>query len=220
MATRPTTAQKDVSMTIRAVVFDFGGVLFDWNPHHLYRQLIPDDARRQWFLDTICTQAWNTRQDAGRTLAEATRSLVAEYPEHAPLIEAYYGRWPEMLRGQLDDGVALLEELYQSRMPLFGLTNWSQETFPYAWDNYPFLRRFRDIVVSGQERQIKPEAQIYHTTLQRIRAHLPDVAPQELVFIDDHAPNIVAAKALGWNAIQHQSAAETRRQLQALGLAV
>ncbi|MFJ2336881.1 HAD family hydrolase [Pseudomonas protegens] len=205
-------------MTIRAVVFDFGGVLFDWSPHHLYRQLIPDDERRQWFLDTVCTQAWNTLQDAGRPLAEATRSLVAEHPEHAPLIEAYYGRWPEMLKGPLDEGVALLEELHQAQVPLFGLTNWSRETFPYAWDNYPFLQRFRDIVVSGQERQIKPDAEIYHTTLGRIRVHLPGVAPEELVFIDDHAPNIVAATALGWHAIHHVTAAETRRRLEELGV--
>ncbi|MCT7004796.1 hypothetical protein M1709_25055, partial [Salmonella enterica subsp. enterica serovar Carrau] len=77
-------------MTIRAVVFDFGGVLFDWSPQHLYRQLIADEEERQWFLDNICTQAWNTEQDAGRTLAEATRSLVAQYPQHEPLITAYY----------------------------------------------------------------------------------------------------------------------------------
>ncbi|KTC35327.1 MAG: HAD family hydrolase [Pseudomonas sp.] len=205
-------------MTIRAVVFDFGGVLFDWSPHHLYRQLIPDDQHRQWFLDTICTQAWNTRQDAGRTLAEATRSLVAEHPEHRLLIEAYYGRWIEMLRGQLDDGVALLEDLHQAQMPLFGLTNWSRETFPHAWDNYPFLQRFRDIVVSGQERLIKPDAPIYHTTVQRIRAHLPDIAPGELAFIDDHEPNIIAARALGWHAIHHLNAQQTREQLQALGI--
>jgi len=84
-------------MTIRAVVFDFGGVLFDWSPQHLYRQLIADDDERQWFLDNICTQAWNTEQDAGRTLAEATRSLVAQYPQHETLITAYYDRWHEML---------------------------------------------------------------------------------------------------------------------------
>ncbi|WP_258622850.1 HAD-IA family hydrolase [Pseudomonas sp. B21-048] len=64
----------------------------------------------------------------------------------------------------------------------------------------------------------KPDAPIYHTALRRIRAHLPEVAPQELVFIDDHAPNIVAAMELGWQAIHHVSAGETRRQLGALGL--
>ena len=129
-------------MTIRAVVFDFGGVLFDWNPHHLYRQLIADDHERQQFLDTVCTQAWNTEQDAGRSLAEATRTLIAEHPQHEPLIQAYYDRWHEMLRGALPEGVAILEALHESKMPLFGLTNWSAETFPYARANYPFLQYF------------------------------------------------------------------------------
>jgi len=122
-------------MTIRAVVFDFGGVLFDWNPQHLYRQLIADDAERQHFLDTICTQAWNTEQDAGRSLAEGTRHLIEQHPQHEPLIQAYYDRWHEMLRGTLPEGVAILEALHKADMPLFGLTNWSAETFPYARAN-------------------------------------------------------------------------------------
>ena len=82
-------------MTIRAVVFDFGGVLFDWSPHHLYRKLIADDHERQWFLDNICTQAWNTEQDAGRPLAEATQILIDQHPHPRDLITAFYEMtWP------------------------------------------------------------------------------------------------------------------------------
>jgi 2-haloacid dehalogenase len=207
-------------MTIRAVVFDFGGVLFDWSPHHLYRQLIADDLERQWFLENICTQAWNTEQDAGRTLAEATRSLIAEHPQHEPLIQAYYDRWHEMLRGPLSDGVAILEALHEAKMPLFGLTNWSAETFPYARQHYPFLTYFRDIVVSGEVKQIKPDAAIYQTSLGQVRAHLPDIQPAEVVFIDDVAGNIDAAIALGWKGIHHVSAEHTRERLRALGVGV
>lgn len=207
-------------MTIRAVVFDFGGVLFDWSPQHLYRQIIADECQRQWFLENICTQGWNTEQDGGRTLQEATQSLVSLHPEYEEWIRAYYGRWPEMLRGPLVEGVELLETLHKADMPLFGLTNWSSETFPYAQANYRFLDFFRDIIVSGEEKQIKPEPGIYHTTLGRIRAHLEDVSPHELVFIDDHAPNIEAAISLGWHAIHHLSANNTRQRLIELGVRV
>lgn len=207
-------------MTIRAVVFDFGGVLFDWNPHHLYRQLIADDHERQQFLDTVCTQAWNTEQDAGRSLAEATRTLIAEHPQHQALIQAYYDRWHEMLRGALPEGVAILEGLHESKMPLFGLTNWSAETFPYARANYPFLQYFRDIVVSGEIKLIKPDAAIYHASLAQARAHLPDIQPGEVVFIDDVASNVEAAIALGWQGIHHVSADQTRERLHALGVSL
>lgn len=205
-------------MTIRAVVFDFGGVLFDWNPHHLYRKLIADDRERQWFLDTICTQAWNTEQDAGRSLAEGTRILVEQHPHHEALIRAYYARWHEMLRGPLAEGVTILKALHQANMPLFGLTNWSAETFPYARANYPFLQYFRDIVVSGELQLIKPDAAIYHASLNQIRAHLPDIQPAEVVFIDDVAGNIEAAVALGWQGIHHVSAEHTAACLRELGV--
>lgn len=203
-------------MAIRAVVFDFGGVLFDWSPHHLYRKLIADDQERQWFLDNICTQTWNTEQDAGRTLAEATRLLVTQHPQHESLIQAYYGRWPEMLNGELAEGVDLLLTLHETNMPLFGLTNWSAETFPYARQHYPFLSCFRDIVVSGEVKQIKPDAEIYNTSLAQVSAHLPDIQPAELVFIDDVQGNVDAAKALGWHGIHHVSAKLTRERLRAL----
>ncbi|WP_460150160.1 HAD family hydrolase [Pseudomonas sp. S3_A03] len=205
-------------MTIRAVVFDFGGVLFDWSPHHLYRKLIADDHERQWFLDTICTQAWNTEQDAGRTLADATRTLIDQYPCHETLIQAYYERWHEMLRGPLPEGVAILNALHAAHMPLFGLTNWSAETFPYARAHYPFLQCFRNIVVSGELKLIKPDPAIYHASLAQVRACLPDIRPAEVVFIDDVAGNIDAAVALGWQGIHHVSAEHTAARLRELGV--
>ncbi|MFB3304045.1 HAD family hydrolase [Pseudomonas sp. AMR01] len=205
-------------MTIRAVVFDFGGVLFDWNPQHLYRKLIADDHERQWFLDNICTQAWNTEQDAGRTLAEGTLSLIEQFPHHERLIQAYYDRWHEMLRGPLPDGVAILKALHAANMPLFGLTNWSAETFPYARAHYPFLQHFRDIVVSGEVKLIKPDPAIYHASLAQVRAHLPDIQAGEVVFIDDVAGNIDAAVALGWQGIHHVSAERTAARLRELGV--
>ncbi|MFP3570405.1 HAD family hydrolase, partial [Paraburkholderia sp. SIMBA_030] len=87
--------------------------------------------------------------------------LVAKFPEHEALIRAFYERWHQMVAGVLDDGVATVEKLEAANVPLFGLMNWSDETFPYAWEHYPVLRRFKDIVVSGRVKMVKPDPAIF-----------------------------------------------------------
>ncbi|BCL77277.1 hydrolase [Jeongeupia sp. HS-3] len=205
-------------MPLRAVVFDFGGVLFDWNPDYLYRKLIPDAAERRWFLEHVCNPAWNLQQDGGRPFSEANAALIAEHPQHEAHIRAFSERWPETLNGTLADGVALMEALEAAGVPLYGLTNWSAETFPYAWQHYPLLQRFRDIVVSGRLKLIKPDPAIYAEMHACIKRDLPDVETAELAFIDDSQKNADAATALGWHGIHHTSAAHTAEQLRRLGL--
>ncbi|MBP1317182.1 HAD family phosphatase [Herbaspirillum sp. 1130] len=203
---------------IRAVVFDFGGVLFDWNPQHLYQQLIADEQQRNHFLTHICSPDWNVQQDGGRTLADGTADLVRQHPEYEALIRAFYGRWTEMLRGPLPEGVALLRELHAQQVPVFGLTNWSSETYPHARDHHDFMQLFLDIVVSGEERCIKPEPRIYQIALERYARHLPGLKPEELVFIDDVQKNIDGCRALGWRGIHHVDVTATRAALRALGV--
>jgi len=201
-------------MQFDAIVFDFGGVLFDWNPEYVYRELIPDTAEREFFLGEVCNLAWNHLQDAGRTLDEATESKVAEFPQYEALIRAYYARWPQMLKGEIPEGVALLQELAALDIPLYGLTNWQQETFPYAEQHFPHvLKHFRQIVVSGRIKLAKPDPAIFHYLTQAI-GH----APSRCVFIDDNAANIATASALGFLSIHHQHASTTRQQLIALGV--
>lgn len=110
-------------MAIKAVVFDFGGVLIDWKREYVYSRLIPDETERQWFLDHVCKMEWVVQQDGGQTIAEGTAELIAKFPEHETLIRAFYERWPEMLGGVLADGVALVDALDAAHVPLFGLTN-------------------------------------------------------------------------------------------------
>jgi 2-haloacid dehalogenase len=207
-------------MTIKAVVFDFGGVLIDWNREYLYKQLIPDETERRWFLDNVCKMEWVVQQDGGQTIEEGTAELIARHPEHDALIRAFYARWPEMVAGVLEEGVALVDRLDAANVPLFGLTNWSAETFPYAWERFDVLRKFREIVVSGRVGLVKPDPQIFALMHAEIDKQLPGIAPDELVFIDDNLNNAQAATALGWHGVHYTGALETETKLRALNLPI
>jgi 2-haloacid dehalogenase len=198
----------------RVVVFDLGGVLLEWNPRHLYRKLFAgDDAAMEAFLGSICTEAWNERQDAGRSFADGVAELLPRHPQHARLIEAFGARFDEMIPGAIDDSVALLHELKHAGVPVYALTNWSSETFPAQRQRFPFLALFDGIVVSGDEGVIKPDPRIFRILLERY-----GIAAAEAVFIDDVAANAAAAAALGLHGIHFRSPALLRAELAALGL--
>lgn len=182
------------------VIFDLGAVLIDWNPRHLYRKLFDHEADMEAFLRDICTPSWNLEQDRGRSWGEAVDALSAEHPEHLDLIHAYKDRWEEMLKGPIDGSAQILERLDREGYELHALTNWSAETFPIARERYEFLRRFRTILVSGEERLVKPDAAIFQLMLERI-----DHPAERCLFIDDSARNIEAAQNQGFDVIHFSS---------------
>jgi len=196
------------------VVFDLGGVLIDWNPRHLYRKLFAsDETTMEHFLATVCTHEWNRCQDAGRSFAEGARLLKAEHPEKAELIDAYGNRFDEMLAGPIAGAVEILAELWDRGVPLYGLTNWSAETYPAALERFAFLRWFRGILVSGEVGIIKPDPRIYGILIDRYR-----IDPRHAIFIDDVAENVDAAQRLGIYGIQFTDPDALRAELVALKL--
>jgi len=211
-----TDSQKDRQRDagINTIIFDLGGVLIDWNPRHLYRTIFGDDhAAMEWFLAHVCSPQWNLRQDAGRPWSEAIAEAEARHPEHAVHIRAYWERWEETMGGAIDDTVALLDELRSEPVRLLALTNWSAETFPIGRRRFPFLDWFEAIVVSGEEKLIKPDRAIYELLLQRY-----DVVPERAIFIDDSEANVIGAKKVGLHAIHFCGAFGLRRELVAAGL--
>lgn len=198
------------------VIFDLGGVLIDWNPRYLYRQLfVGDEAGMERFLAEICSPAWNHALDAGRPYAEAVAELVARHPHERARIEAYQGRWLEMLAGPIAPTVALVERLDAAGVPLWALTNWSAETFALVRPDpaYAFLDRFRRIFVSGELRLAKPEPAIFQHVLAVI-----GTPPEDCLFIDDAQHNVAAAAALGMRTHLFTDAAGLGQELARLGL--
>jgi len=174
------------------VIFDFGGVLIDWNPRYLYRKLIGDEETMERFLSRVTIHEWQAEQNLGRPWSEAVAVLVERHPEHRSLIEAYWTRWPETMGGVIEGTVALLGSLRRRGVKLYGLTNWSAETFPFARERFDFVSWFEGIVVSGEVGVAKPAPEIFHHLFERF-----ELEPGDAVFIDDHAPNIEAAQSLG-----------------------
>jgi 2-haloacid dehalogenase len=199
------------------VVFDMGGVLLDWNPRHLYRKLIDDPQEMERFLARVTTTEWHMVQDEGGDPAEATQRLKAEHPGKEDLIEAFYGRFDEMLEHHFPPMAALVERLHAAGTPLYLLSN--APGFLDAWlrgparRQHPFLGHFRNYVVSGLVRCCKPDAAIYDLVCRT-----GGFQPGEAVLIDDNLPNVEGARAFGMNAIHHRSADETAAALRALGL--
>ncbi|HEX2729832.1 MAG TPA: HAD family phosphatase [Rubrobacteraceae bacterium] len=193
---------------VETVVFDLGGVLIDWNPRYLYRKIFANEEEMEDFLTTVATMEWHLEQDRGRTTEEATALLLSRHPNYGREIEAYYGRWDEMFDAPLEGTVGVLRELRASGLPLYALTNWSAEVFPLARKQYEFLGWFDDIIVSGEERIIKPDRGIYDVLVQRT-----GLDPARTVFIDDSRPNVLAAEQLGFTGIEFRDASRLREEL-------
>ena len=194
-------------------VFDLGGVLIDWNPRYLYRKLFADDEpAMERFLTTVCTHAWNTQQDAGRSFAEGCASLKAMHPHAGALIDAWFERYDEMLAGPIQGTVDILSDLRARGVPLYALSNWSSETFPFALKRFEFLRWFDGIMLSGEVGLVKPDARIYDLFLQTFQ-----INPATAIYVDDLKPNVETAAGVGMRGILFTGPAALRADLNRSG---
>ncbi|MBX3001017.1 MAG: HAD family phosphatase [Caldilineaceae bacterium] len=200
-------------MSPSTIIFDLGGVLLEWNPRYLYRKLFEDEAAMESFLSIVCTPEWNVRQDAGRPFAEAVAELVERHPEQEALIRAYHERWEEMVPHAIEETVEILADVRAAGYRVAALSNWSAETYPLMRRRFDFLGWFETIVLSGEERCIKPDPQIYEILLRRLNqpAH-------ECIFIDDSEKNIIVAQQMGIHAIHFHSSSALRQTLHEIGV--
>lgn len=199
---------------ITTIVFDLGGVLVDWNPRYLFRKIFgANEAAMETFLTEVCNVAWNEQQDCGRTWDEAIAEAVKNHPTHELNIRAYRERWPEMLNGQIDGTVEILNELKNKPVRLLALTNWSAETFHIAEERFDFLQWFEDVLVSGREKLMKPDPAIFKLLTERYQLN-----PAQTVFIDDSKVNVDTASKLGLQALHFTGADKARSDLQHLGV--
>lgn len=196
--------------TPKYVVFDVGEVLIDWNPRYLYEKMFDDPKDMDFFLSQVCDEDWNARQDKGYPWADAMAEKIAEFPQYEAYIKAYHDRWREMVRGGVEGSVQILKDL-KKKMPVYAITNYNEHCFALSCELWPFLTLFDGVVVSGEEKLLKPEPAIYECLYNRY-----DLDPKDGVFIDDRMSNIKGGEATGLRGILFENPQQLRRDLVAM----
>ena len=192
---------------IKNIIFDFGAVLVDWNPHHLYDSYFGDATKSEWFLTEICPYEWNAQCDAGRPIKDITAERVALFPEWEKEIRLYQSDWIKMIGEEIPGMYKLECDLKEAGYRLYGLTNWSLETFDLVRSKRVFAI-LDGMVVSGEEHLLKPDAAIFHRLLDRY-----GLKPEECLFTDDNMPNVIGAQAVGISAVQFTGCAALRNYI-------
>jgi len=198
-----------MTTNIKAVVFDYGNVLIEWNPRYVYQRYFPDDPEgMEDFLKEINFMDWNTLQDKGRSFAEGVAEFSRQFPQHVYLIQAYHEHWIDSIGEIYWSTVDIMYALKQKGYTLYGLSNWSAETFPHIRDKYNFFELFDDMVISGEVGHVKPQPEIFNILLQKIGK-----PAQECLFIDDSLPNIQQANTMGFKTIHFTSPEQLKQEL-------
>lgn len=198
---------------IEAVVWDVGRVLVEWDLRALYAKLIADPAQLDWFTSNVVSEQWHAQHDAGADIHEMVAARSAEFPQHAALIAAYPDRFNETVPGPVPGTHALVEALAAKAVPQYAITNFGAYVWPRFAVTQPVLAHFRDVVVSGVERLVKPDPAIFHLAAARFGHD-----PAAMLFIDDNAANVAAARACGWHAHHFAGAEALAADLSGRGL--
>jgi 2-haloacid dehalogenase len=205
------------SMTLpkrSTVIFDFGGVLVDWNPRYLYREMFAGkEEEMEWFIANVCNWDWILKCDIGLPFEESTLPLIQKYPKYERHIRAYMDDFEKLFGPPVEESVRILAELRDRKTPLYGLTNWARETFPKARKMFPFFSWFAGIVVSGEVKLLKPDPRIFDTLLRTY-----SLRAEDCVFIDDRIENVETSQRLGFHGVHFQTPGQLRTELVALGL--
>jgi 2-haloacid dehalogenase len=203
-----------MTTNIKAIVFDYGNVLIEWNPHYVYERYFPNDPEAmERFLHEVNFMEWNAQQDKGRPFADGVAELSKEFPQHAHLIQAYHDHWKDSIGEAHWGTVELMKRLKQAGYRLYGLSNWSAETFPLMREEYDFFNLFDDMVISGEVGHVKPHPEIFHILLEKIGR-----PASECLFIDDSLPNIQQAQKIGFVTVHFQSSEQLKIALHELGV--
>ncbi len=197
---------------IKTVLFDIGNVFVTWDPRFLYQKLIADKDELEYFLKDVVTLEWHTEHDRGRSFAEGAKILTAQFPEYAELISLYNERWNETIGEVITRTVKILEHLNAENIACYALTNFSAEKYPDFAAKNSFTKLFKGVVVSGEEKLVKPDPVIFQRAIDRF-----SLTPEKTLYVDDRLENVQAAEAKKMQGHHFSDPASLLSSLQALG---
>jgi len=206
-------ADESAISKIDTVIFDIGNVLYRWDLRCLFEKLIDDAEELEWFLAHVVTPEWHFQHDAGRPFADMVAERSREFPEYSDHILAYSQRFPETIAGPVDGMLDIVRTLAERDVPLFAISNFGAESWAQFRPSAPVFDLFRDIVISGEERLIKPETAIFELALRRFGRRA-----DQCLFIDDRLDNVEAGEAIGLAGHHFQDATQLGSALKALRL--
>lgn len=198
---------------IDTVIFDIGNVLYHWDLRCLFAKLIDDSEELDWFLAHVVTPEWHFQHDAGRPFADMVAERSREFPEYADHIFAYSQRFPESIPGPIDGMLNMVRALAKRDVPIFAISNFGAESWAQFRPQAPIFDLFSDIVISGEEKLIKPDRAIYELALDRFSRRA-----DQCLFIDDRRDNIEAGQAVGIAGHHFKNVATLARELKSLQL--
>ena len=206
-------AETSAISKIDTVIFDIGNVLYRWDLRCLFAKLIDDPEELDWFLAHVVTPEWHFQHDAGRPFADMVAERSREFPEYTDHIIAYSRRFPESIPGPVEGMLDLVRTLANRGVPLYAISNFGAEAWAQFRPSAPIFDLFSDIVISGEEKLIKPDLAIYELALKRFSRRA-----DQCLFIDDRLENIRAGKAIGIAGHHFTDATILESQLKTLGL--
>ena len=208
---------------IKNIIFDFGGVLVDWNPHYLFDSYFNDKEETEWFVKTVVNSFYKmrwekflekvkTEMDGGKPFDVAVKERILLFPDYKEAIELYKNEWMKTMGEEIPGMYDFIKSLKENGFPvLYGLTNWSNETFPEVREKYRIFSLIDNIVVSGDEKMLKPNPEIYLTLTDRYHLN-----PEECLFIDDNIANVNGAINVGMSSVLFQGVDKLRADIQRL----
>ncbi len=190
------------------VVFDLGGVVFNWQPDVLVRRVF-DDPKTQSLVrkeiidhpDWIELDRGTLSLDAAIVRGTSRTGLTKE------LVARLFKAVPHFLT-PIEETIDLVREVNSSGHPLFVLSNMHLVSADFLEKRYDIWSLFDGVVFSSRIQQVKPELGIYEHLLTEYR-----LEPTETVFIDDISENLAAASTFGIRTIQFIDPGQCRADL-------